>query len=279
MGGLTAAMRVRASDGTALHAEVLGDPGDPVVLCMGGWGTFCHGRGREIPRELERRFSIVTFDYRGIGDSGGFRGAPTTAVLASDAAAVLDAHGVNRAHVVGLVGLGGCVAQELALSRPDLVGSMFLTGTWARVDAAFGDQLEMFRRLHLDLGFEAFQVACAALSFDPVFYAANRQRILGPDGAWSALRGRAAAHADLVEACLTHDTLDRLGSIAVPTFVMHAGADIITTPRLTRPIEAAIPDARGALWPEAAHIIAGAEARARLDGLLASFYDAPESRL
>lgn len=265
-------MQTRSDDGTSLYFEVHGDS-DEVALCMGGWGTFCHGGVGDLPRELLRRFRVIVVDYRGLGESDPAVRTLTTATLAQDAAAVLDRLEIRSAHVIGLVGLGACVGQELALSRGDLVASLFMTGTWARTDAMFRDQLEMFRRIHLQLGFAAFQEACASLSFDPTFYEANRDRILGPNGAWSALNGHAEAHSSLVDACISHDTLDRLGEISVPTFVMHAGADVITTPRLTLPLESGIPEARGALWPEAAHIIAGRQARNQFDALLAEFFD------
>ena len=48
------------------------------------------------------------------------------------AAAVLDASGVarggDRVHVVGIVGMGACVAQWLAIDRPDLVRSLAVSG-------------------------------------------------------------------------------------------------------------------------------------------------------
>jgi pimeloyl-ACP methyl ester carboxylesterase len=257
--------------GHPVYYEVHGD-GPRTALCMGGWGTFCHGGTAEVPRLLTRRFRVVVFDYRGIGDTPRTTGPLTTALLAADAAAVLDEVGTGPVDVVGLVGLGACVGQELALGRPDLVASLVMTGTWAAVDPTFADQLELFRQVHQGLGFAAFQTLCAAYSFDPDFYAHNRDRVLGPAGAWAALRGRPEAHGDLVRACLAHDTRDRLHRITVPTLVLHAGADVITAPRLTRPLEHGIPGARGVLWPDLAHIIAGREQRARFDDLLSDFY-------
>ena len=82
----------------------------------------------------------------------------------------------------------------------------------------------------------------------------------------------APAHGDLVDACLRHHTLDRLPAISAPTLVLHAGADVITAPRLTRPLSEGIPGAEGVLWPDLAHIIAGREQRARFDRLLDDFY-------
>lgn len=255
--------------GRSLYWEDFGS-GDP-ILCMGGWGTFCHGRQRDLPRSLVQHGRVVVFDYPGLGESSPASATLTTEDLASDAAALLDTLGVARVHVVGLVGLGACVAQQLALLRPDLVRSLAMTGTWCRADATLTDQLQLFLDVHQTMGFEPFQRLCAVYSFAPDFYEANRDRLLGPEGAWADLNGRAQAHASLVAACVAHDTHDRLAEVTAPTLVIHAGADVITGPRLTQPVQDAIASAQGISWPEAAHIIAGREGKIRLSALLERF--------
>ena len=58
-------------------------------------------------------------------------------LLAEDTAALVDALGIGPAHVSGL-SLGSCVAQELALMRPDLVRTLQLHGTWGRAHGYAG---------------------------------------------------------------------------------------------------------------------------------------------
>ncbi len=253
----------------AIHYEVHGG-GDPVLL-MGGWGTYGHGNLRHAPRVLQSGYRLIVFDYRGIGASTDDTGPASMRRLADDAAAVLDEVDAAAAHVVGIVGMGGCIAQELAIQRPELVRSLFLSGTWARVDAAFADLMVSFVEAHRDSGFAAFQRLCAATAFDPDFYSDNRDRILGPAGAWSDLDGHLGTHERLTEACLSHDTIGRLGGIDVPALVLHAGADVITPPRLTRALADELPKVESLEWPDLAHVVAGRQQRARFDGLLADF--------
>ena len=257
-------------NGQTMYYELHGD-GEPAVV-MGGWGTFCHGGEAAAPRGVRERYRTLLFDYRGIGDStDDLSVEPTTALYAQDLAGLLDHLGWTRVHVVGMVGMGACVGQELALARPDLVRSLVMTGTWAKPDPIFTDQIEGFRRAHLDAGFETFQLLVAAFSFDPDFYNANRDRLIGPQGAWAGLRGREEAHSRLIDACLSHDTLDRLGDIRCPTLVFHAGSDPVTRPEMTKVLEKGIPGARGVDWPEMAHVIAGREQKMRFDEIVLDF--------
>lgn len=265
-------MALLTIDGRKLYYEVHGDA-EETLVAMGGWGTFCHGKLNDIPRAVLADFRVVVFDYRGIGESTDLPEAePSMASYAADVAALLEHLETGPVHVLGMVGMGACVGQELAINRPDLVRSLVMTGCWAYADPALADQLRSFRQVHLELGFAAFQRLCAAFSFDGQFYGENVDRILGSKGAWSDLEGRAEAHARLVDAGLTHDVRDRLGSITAPSLVVHAGRDPITTPAHTRLLEESIPDCRGEYWDDLTHVIAGKELRVRFDELLRSFY-------
>lgn len=84
---------------------------------------------------LDAGYSVIRYDHRGTGMSdwieGWNRKRPYTLVdMAGDAAAVLDALSIERAHLVGL-SLGGMVAQELAIHYPGRVASLTLMMTSA----------------------------------------------------------------------------------------------------------------------------------------------------
>ena len=264
-------------DGHQLWFEVHGQ--GPPALLMGGWGTFCHGGLNAAPREILSTRTVITFDYPGIGKSDDSPNrAATTEQYASDAAKLLDHLGASDVDIVGLVGLGACVGQQLALQRPDLTRTLVMTGTWATTDPMFCDQLDGLRNCHVRAGFDAFQLLVASFSFTPEFYNANRDRLIGPDGAWGALRGRAEAHSRLVDACLSHDIIDQLHKIDCPTLVVHAGRDIITRPEMTRLLEDGIPHSTGVMWHEIAHVIAGKQQKVRFDEILRDFYRSNAAR-
>ena len=263
-------MPVATINGHQMYYEVHGS--GPPALCMGGWGTFCHGEERHLARCLTDRYSVAIFDHRGIGESGDDLSVePTMQLYAGDVAGLLDHLGWSDVHIVGLVGMGACIGQELAIARPDLVRSMVNMGTWAKPDALFTHQMEMLREVHRGLGWEAFQKLVCLWSFDEAYYIENQHRILGPKGPWRELRDRFPAHERLIQSCLTHDVSDRLGQIAADSLIIHCPLDTVTGPRLTKPIEEGIPNARGAVLEGAAHVVAGKEMRVRFSDMLLGF--------
>jgi pimeloyl-ACP methyl ester carboxylesterase len=73
---------------------------------------------------------VITFDNRGIGSTGG-KVPHTIAAMAADAVAFIRALGHEQVDIIGF-SLGGGVAQEIALTHPELVRRLILTGTGVR---------------------------------------------------------------------------------------------------------------------------------------------------
>lgn len=78
---------------------------------------------------LQDRFDLIAFDNRGMGGSE-LIGPLTVEAMADDAAAILAAEGIARAHIAGH-SLGGFVALQLALAAPSRVRSLALLCTFA----------------------------------------------------------------------------------------------------------------------------------------------------
>lgn len=255
-----------------MYYEIHGE-GEPLV-CMGGWGTFCHGNTHYLARGLTDQYQVLIVDYRGVGESTDDSDIePTMALYAKDVIDLLDHLGWTNVHFVGLVGMGACISQEAALLRPELVRSMVNMGSWAHCDDFLHDQLCLFRDVHQKMGFFEFQKLVVLMSFLPEYYDQYKDKLLGPNGGWKELNGRADAHARLVEACLSHDVRDRLADINCPTLIVHAGQDMVTGPRTTLPLEHGIPDAEGVMMEDVAHVVAGKEQKIRFCEVLFDFLD------
>ena len=111
-------------EGATVAYEVRGS-GDAVLLCQGAGVAGCGWRPQV---EALSDYLTITFDNRGFGASKPGPKRASIEDLAADALAVLDAVGVERAHVVGH-SMGGLVAQAIALAAPGRVRSLSLLCT------------------------------------------------------------------------------------------------------------------------------------------------------
>ncbi|MEY8038004.1 alpha/beta fold hydrolase [Saccharopolyspora cebuensis] len=129
------------SSGVVLWSQSWGRPGDPVVLLVMGANANALGWPDEFVEALVARgLRVIRYDHRDTGRSTHFDiTAYGVADLAADAVAVLDGHGVEAAHVVGL-SMGGTLGQVLALDHPGRVRSLVLMLT-AALDVDFGAAL------------------------------------------------------------------------------------------------------------------------------------------
>ncbi len=119
-------------NGVTLHAETFGDPADPAVLLVHGACASMLWWEEELCRRIAAagRY-VVRYDQRDTGRSTSFPpGEPGYGLrdLAADAVALLDALGIDRAHVVGRSMSGG-VALVLGVDHPARVRSLTLVST------------------------------------------------------------------------------------------------------------------------------------------------------
>jgi 3-oxoadipate enol-lactonase len=100
----------------------------PAVLMIQGVGAIGNVWRPQV-EALQDRFSVITFDNRGIGASTIEDGLLTVEAMANDALAILEAEGIDRCHVVGH-SMGGLIAMQLALTAPAGVSSLALLCTF-----------------------------------------------------------------------------------------------------------------------------------------------------
>jgi pimeloyl-ACP methyl ester carboxylesterase len=140
--------RALLQGGTALEYETFGEPTDPAILLIAGFGAqmiswdsgFCEGlarRGRFVVRFDNRDTGLSTkFEHHpvdmhaliaaaSIGDLETVRSlaAYRLADMADDGAGLARALGLDQVHVVG-ASMGGMVAQLVAIRHPELVTTL-----------------------------------------------------------------------------------------------------------------------------------------------------------
>lgn len=213
--------------------------GVPLLLVMGqSFGSRMWHRA--VPA-LARHNRVLSYDNRGIGRSGRPRGAFGIADLAADALAVLDAAGVDRAHVYG-VSMGGLVAQELALRSPERVRSLILGCTGAPDGTARpAHRGWLVRLVPRWLVVRLVPGAVAASLYGPGAPPDEVREDLAilastPAPGWVIdLQGRAIA---------AYESRSRVGGLRVPTLVLHGTADRVVPVARGEELAALIPGAR-----------------------------------
>ena len=202
---------------------------------------------------LADRYSVIAYDNRGTGRSPLPDEPLSVESMAEDAVAVLEAQGIDSAHVAGFSG-GSRIAQELALHHPERVKSLVMMSTWARPDAYFSSVMGYWNWL-VD---HAPSDRAMLEAFFLWIYTARAhddgtvQRLIEETLEFPHPQSADAFKAQLAP-FRTHDNLARLPEIAAPTLVLSGALDITTPPRLGRVVADAIPGARFEVMPGEAH--------------------------
>ncbi|CAA9416043.1 MAG: hypothetical protein AVDCRST_MAG55-1654 [uncultured Rubrobacteraceae bacterium] len=252
-----------ATDGSTIEYEVHGN--GPTLLLVPGLGFGPWGFFKQVPA-LSRRFRTVTF---GLSDPHDPDHGITE--LARGAAALLDRLGTGRAHVLG-TSLGGFVAQELALARPDLVDRLVLIGT---SHGGRGGERMSARVLAAMFGVGSFSPEGAVRRGLKAATSA-RYRAEHPDEFDRIVRARLAFSPSLpsylrqARAGANFDASGRVRDIDAATLVIHGSDDRLVPVANARALARAVPRSRLRVLDGAGHLVFIEEAEEVNEGV-ASF--------
>ena len=272
------------ANGISIQVETTGDPVDPAVLLIMGLGfQLIHWSDGLVDQLAACGFHVIRFDNRDVGLSTWFDDEPepnmaavwlrsklgitprvayTLSDMANDAAGVLDALGIEAAHVVG-VSMGGMIAQRLAIEHPDRVLSLCSTmSSPGQPAGSFSLTMKLMRMEQnpdsregrIRVGMETFRlIAGNGFDFDEDHLldvaTIAAERAWHPEG---TSRQMAAIMAD-------GDRCPALAKLNVPTTVIHGTDDRLILPRCGGHTADAMPGAElvliegmGHEWPEGA---------------------------
>ena len=245
--------------------ETFGDPHDPALLLVMGLATQMLGWHEDFCAQLaERGFFVIRYDNRDVGRSSRIHGRPPTLRqlltrdkraaqytledMAADGAGLLDALGIERAHVVG-ASMGGMIAQTFAIRFPQRTLSLasIMSNTGARISGQPALKLypilakpaprdregyvERTMRVFKAIGSPGFERDLGELR-----EVAERSYERGHDPA--------GAGRQLAAILASGDRTPLLRTITVPTVVIHGTADRLVRPSGGRATARAIPGAR-----------------------------------
>jgi 3-oxoadipate enol-lactonase len=223
----------------------------PPLLLVHGLG-YARWGWEPVVDELAEAHEVVLFDNRGIGESDAPLGPYTARMLAEDAIAVLDAAGLERAHVLG-ASLGGMIALQVALDRPERVDRLVLACTTPG-GAGAAPMPEQTVRLMQEAPGLPREVAmrrgvenALAPGADPAVVERIMEHRLAtaqPLAAWVAQAAAGAAF----------DVWDRVGEITAPTLVLTGDLDVVVDPRNSELLAELIPGARLEVFRGTGHL-------------------------
>jgi 3-oxoadipate enol-lactonase len=116
-----------SADGTAIHVEVEGPEGAPVLMLSNSLGTNLHMWDDQIPA-FARHFRLVRFDRRGHGGSAVPKGPYSIERLGRDALAVIDGLGIAKVNWCGL-SMGGMEGMWLGANAASRIDKLILSNT------------------------------------------------------------------------------------------------------------------------------------------------------
>jgi pimeloyl-ACP methyl ester carboxylesterase len=237
------------SAGTRIYWEEHGS-GEPLLLIM-GLGYPLDMWHRTVP-VVSKHYRTIVFDNRGAGRSGAPPGPYSMAMMAGDAAAVLDTAGLTSAHVFG-ISMGGMIAQELTLAHPARVRKLVLGCTGCGGEKAVRAEPEATAMLLNRARMTAEEAVEAAVPF--VYHPHTPRERIEED---LAIRRRtlpaAEAYTAQLQAILGWQSYDRLGQVTAPVLVIHGENDRLVPAGNGKLIADTIRGARWVLLPEASHL-------------------------
>jgi pimeloyl-ACP methyl ester carboxylesterase len=218
--------------------------GPPLLSIMGMSGTALHW-GEPFLEALRPQFEVIVYDHRGVGASSRLEGPLTIAQLAHDAAGLLEALGIETAHVLA-ISMGGMVAQELALAHPERVRTLTLGCTYCGGPGSSLASPQVVGRLAAGMMSGDRELALRTAWEVNVSgkFAADEQAY----AAFLAIAQRRSVAVVVIQAqlqaCAAHDTSARLPALAMPTLIVHGTEDQMLPVENGRLIASLIPGSR-----------------------------------
>ena len=229
------------------------EDGEPVLM-INGLGAVQGSWYLQVPA-LAEQYRVYTFDNRDVGETGP-GAAPAfygTERFARDAGGLIETLGIGPVHVIG-ASLGGAIALELAIGRPELVRSVQIVCSWSWVEPWLGDVLGQWNETYAALGALAWARNSWLWVFTHRWYEDPKRIAALVDGVKNAPHPQTAQmFARQYRAALDFDARGRLDAIRTPAQVIAGEEDIFTPPRYSVEMANAIPGATLTVLPEVGH--------------------------
>ncbi len=235
-----------------LNYEIHGQ-GDPLVL-IPGFRTGLWLWFKQV-ETFSQKYRTIVFDPRGIGGSSALTGPISVRSLADDLADLLNALGVEQAHILG-ASFGGFVAQEFALAYPQMTRSLTLCCT------SFGGPRHLLPPVSIlqamaaieGLNTEEMTRNNFKFAFAPAFIDERPRELEQVVTLRLSNPVSDQTHFAQLQAAATFDAEARVAEIKSPTLVITGDQDTLVPPDNSQNLALQIPGARLVVIPGGSHM-------------------------
>lgn len=249
---------VEARNGVRYAYRRFGDAGDVTLVLMQHFRGNLDNWDTELLDTLAAEREVIAFNNTGVASSNG-ETPRSVQQMARDAIAFIEALNLEKVDVLGF-SLGGFIAQEVALLKPDLVRKLVLAGTGPQG----GPQMHGWRKDIADaarkpdagaaeLLYIMFKLTPTSQAKGPEYLSRFMAREVDRDPPSSPATIEAQYDAVIEWGIPDHGKLHRLAAIEQPTFVANGDGDLMLPPRLSHLMAGLIPNAQIKIYPDSAH--------------------------
>lgn len=245
---MTEKHRINVGD-AELYVEFTGDGPDLFLVSgLGGRGAFWSNQ----LEALSAHFRVITHDHRGCGGSSPGKIVSSVGHMANDLIAIMDATGIEKAHLVGH-STGGAIGQYIALKWPERLDKLVLSCSWAGPDAYFEQLFAVRRQILIDCGPTAYLTIGTYLAM-PSLYLQPEMKV-----ARAFMEQRLKAFPGLevelsrIAAVVSHDLRREIPKIGHRTLCIGARDDQITPPGFAEELASLIQGAQLHLLDRGGH--------------------------
>ncbi len=223
-----------------INYEIHGS-GKPLLMII-GLSFSLRDWGKKFTELLAKQYQLILFDNRDAGLTSRSTRPYNIVDMADDAAGLLDALKIPKAHVFG-VSMGGAIAQQFALKYPDKLDKLILGCTMAGGTCSqAGDIGGVMNGNLLDV------------LFTHTFIQNHQQELAEFLAETTPLHSKGEALERQLQAFATHDTCDILADIKASTLVLTGDKDIVIPRSNSDLLAAKIPNVKLAIMiADAAH--------------------------
>jgi len=218
--------------------------GPPLLMIM-GLGGQASSWGEPLLEGLQRHFTTIRFSNRGTGATDKPADGYTIRQMADDAAGLLDAIAIEKAHVFG-ISMGGMIAQEVVLNHPQKVQGLVLGCTNcgpAHSVAVSAQTLARFGHI-MQLPVEERIQRYWEITVTPEFMQSRADFLARIIELGMTTPTPMETFGRQFGAAQAFDTHDRLSQIKSPTLILHGDRDILVPAENAEILHEQIPGSR-----------------------------------